>query len=311
MRLISFNRDGVRAVGVMLDDTAFVDLSKAAPSLPTNLKAILKMQGGLNRVRQAIAGRSADFTLDQVQLDPVIIDPTAIWALALNYQTHLDETGLTTSPDYPHIFLRHAGGQVGSGQPLLCPDPDIARAYDYEGELAVVIGTGGRNIPLDKAMDHVAGFSIYNEGSVREYQGHNRQFGLGKNFEQSASFGPWLMTPDEFGDPNDHTISSHLNGVIRQQESCSGMLFSVGQLIHYISQGYQLRPGDVLATGTPGALKPKKDDKDAQVDAHFDDGVQYAGRVHMKPGDLCEIEISGLGVLWNEVVASSKEYQIF
>ena len=191
MRLISYRQGEKTGVGVMVDDTGFVDLSAAAPDLPDTLRGILELEDGLDRARAAADGKSADLNLSDVDLDPVIPVPSAIWAMALNYHTHIAETGLTTSDKYPHIFLRHTGSQVGHNQPLLAPDPDIAKAFDYEGEMAVIIGKGGRNVPLDKAMDHVAGFSIYNEGSVREYQGHNRQFGLGKNFEQSASFGSW------------------------------------------------------------------------------------------------------------------------
>jgi len=251
MRVISYQKDKKTGVGVIVGEGGVIPLNDAAPDLPANLKDLLAVDPSLEKVRSATAGVEPSFSIDDVQLDPVIPEPTAIWAMALNFHTHVEETGLTTSDKYPHIFLRHAGGHVGSGQPLMCPDPAIARAYDYEGEMAIIIGKSGRHIPKDKALDHIAGFSIYNEGSVREFQGHNRQFGLGKNFEQSAAFGPWLMTPDEFGDPYKQTISTRLNGVTRQQESLSGSIFRMEELIHYISTGYRLRPGDVIVCGTP------------------------------------------------------------
>jgi 2-keto-4-pentenoate hydratase/2-oxohepta-3-ene-1,7-dioic acid hydratase in catechol pathway len=309
VRLISYRKDGKPGVGVMTGDEAFVALPQAAPDLPTNLRLILALPDWQARVRRAIEGKKADLRLDQVQLDPLVIDPNAIWALALNYQSHLDETGLKTSPHYPHIFLRHAASQVGAGQPILCPPPSVGRAYDYEGELAVVIGRGGRFIPKEEAMKHVAGYSIYNEGSVREFQGHNRQFGLGKNFERSGSFGPWLMTPDEFGNPYDKQVMTRLNGKTRQRESLGHMLFNVEALIHYLSTGHQLRPGDVIVTGTPGALKPDPNDYEASTAAHVPGDVQYAGRVHMKPGDLCEVEIEGLGILRNPVIGDEAGYR--
>ena len=309
MRLISYRHQGRAGVGVMTDDTSFVALSKAAPDLPTNLRAILALPDGLARVRRAVAGKPADMKLAQVTLDPVIIDPNAIWALALNYQSHINETGLTTSPDYPQIFLRHAASQVGHEAKLLCPPPSVARAYDYEGELAVIIGRGGRYIPKERAADHIAGYSIYNEGSVREYQSHNRQFGLGKNFEASGSFGPWLMTPDEFGNPDDKTVTTRLNGKARQRESIGHLLFKIDALIHYLSMGHRLRPGDVIVTGTPGALKPDPSDYEASVAAHVKSGVSYAGRVHMKRGDVVEVEIDGLGVLRNQVVGDEAGYR--
>lgn len=312
MRVVSFRKDGVAGVGVVVNDNDIIALDDIGTGLPNDLKAILEIDPSLDTLRSAIAGKDPKFKMSDVELDPVIIDPTAIWALALNYNSHIEETGLTTSDKHPHIFLRHAGSQVGSGQPLLCPDPKIARGYDYEGELAVVIGRGGRHIPVDKVKDHIAGYSIYNEGSIREYQGHNRQFGLGKNFEDSGSFGPWLMTPDEIGDINAQTITTRLNGIERQCEPVGGWVFSMEDIIHYVSIGHQLRPGDVIVCGTPGALTPDPDDAEAQVGAHSDDKVQFAGRVHMKPGDVCEVEISGLGVLSNPVAADpAREYKIY
>ena len=305
MRLVSYRHDDAPGVGVMVDDTGFVALDNAAPDLPSSLRRIIAMEDGLSRAAAAADGKAADLTFDDVELEPVITDPNAIWALALNFQSHIDETGLTTSPDYPHIFLRHAKSHVGHLRPLLAPPPDVGQAFDYEGELAVIIGKPGRHIPKDKAMDHVAGYSIHNEGSVREFQSHNRQFGLGKNFEASGSFGPWMMTPDEFGDPYDKEIITRLNGKERQHEGVNGLIFDVEALIHYISIGHILRPGDVIITGTPGALPPTDDDIEAQIESHVDDGggVKYAGRVHMKPGDVCEVEITGLGILRNEVEA--------
>ncbi len=309
MRLISYRYQGRPGVGVMTGAEAFVALSEAAPKLPTNLRLILALPDGLAEVARAVAGRKADLRLDQVTLDPVITDPNAIWALALNFQSHLDETKLTTSPDYPQIFLRHAASQVGHDQPILCPPPSVARAYDYEGELAVVIGRGGRHIPTAEAHRHIAGYAIYNEGSVREFQSHNRQFGLGKNFEASASFGPWLMTPDEFGNPSDKMLTTRLNGKARQRESLGHMLFKVEDIIHYLSTGQRLRPGDVIVAGTPGALKPDPNDYEASTAAHVKGGVEYAGRVHMKPGDVVEVEIEGLGVLRNKVIGDEAGYQ--
>jgi 2-keto-4-pentenoate hydratase/2-oxohepta-3-ene-1,7-dioic acid hydratase in catechol pathway len=309
MRLISYRHQGRAGVGVMTDDNSFVALSKAAPDLPANLRLILALPDGLARARRAAAGKRGDMKLAEVTLDPVITDPNAIWALALNYQSHINETGLTTSPDYPQIFLRHAASQVGHDVKILCPPPSVARAYDYEGELAVIVGRGGRYIPKEKAADHIAGYSIYNEGSVREYQSHNRQFGLGKNFEASGSFGPWLMTPDEFGNPDDKLVTTRLNGKARQRESIGNLLFKIDALIHYLSMGHRLRPGDVIVTGTPGALKPDPNDYEASVAAHVKGGVSYAGRVHMKPGDVVEVEIDGLVILRNQVVGDEAGYQ--
>ncbi len=298
MRVISYVRDGTHGVGVMIDDKNFVALSVVAPELPTDLRRILEIDPSLDRVRAAVEGKGADLSIDDIEFDPLIREPHATWALALNYKLHLEETGLTTSPDYPQIFLRMPICQVGHEQPLWAPNLKIAEAYDYEGELAVIIGKPGRFIKREHALDHVAGYSCYNEGSVREYQSQNRQFGLGKNFERSGSFGPWLMTADEFGDPADHTVITRLNGIERQNAKISGMLFDVARLVEYLSEGYTLQPGDVIVSGSPGAL-PLRPGEKAEIPRGR---VVVEGQLHMRAGDRCEVEIDGLGVLSNPVI---------
>jgi 2-keto-4-pentenoate hydratase/2-oxohepta-3-ene-1,7-dioic acid hydratase in catechol pathway len=298
VRIISYNSNGTHGVGVMLDDKNFVSLSTAAPELPTDLRRILEVDPSLDQVRAAIDGRPADMSIDHIEFDPLIREPHATWALALNYKLHIEETGLTTSPDYPQIFLRMPICQVGHHQPLWAPNLKIAEAYDYEGELAVIIGRPGRFIKRANALDHVAGYSCYNEGSVREYQSQNRQFGLGKNFERSGSFGPWLMTQDELGDTADHTLVTRLNGIERQRAKISGMLFDVARLVEYLSEGYTLQPGDVIVTGSPGAL-PLRPGETPEIQRGR---VKVEGQLHMRAGDTCEVEIDGLGVLSNPVI---------
>jgi 2-keto-4-pentenoate hydratase/2-oxohepta-3-ene-1,7-dioic acid hydratase in catechol pathway len=140
---------------------------------------------------------------------------------------------------------------------------------------------------------------------VREYQMHNRQFGLGKNFEASGSYGPWLMTADEFGDPATHTVLTRVNGVVRQRAPLDDMLLDVARVVSYLSQGYCLRPGDFIAMGTPGALKPQPDDKEGQDLSRQYGPFPTPGLVHMRPGDCVEVEIDGLGVLRNPVTADT------
>jgi 2-keto-4-pentenoate hydratase/2-oxohepta-3-ene-1,7-dioic acid hydratase in catechol pathway len=299
MRLISYRTGHLHGVGVMVDDSRFISLHRLLPELPATLKGVLEHGPlGLKRIADAIQGNEGDLRLDQVRLDPVIPDPHATWALALNFAAHIEETGLTTSPDYPQIFQRMPISVVGHGDSLWCPHPKIAETFDYEGELAVIIGKKGRHIPVERALEHVAGYSCYNEGSMREFQGHNRQFGLGKNFERSGSFGPWLMTADEFGAPKEHRLITRLNGVEKQNESLDRMLFSVEQVIHYLSTGYTLQVGDVIAMGTPGALKPPSGYLPTAYDS-----PRIPGRTRMKPGDCCEVEITGLGRLENPIIA--------
>ena len=298
MRIISYRNGGAASVGVMVDDNGFVPLASAAPELAGTLRAVLEMDPTLEQVRAAVAGKPAEMSIQDVAFDPVIPEPHATWALALNYTLHIEETGLTTSREFPQIFLRMPIAQVGHRQELWAPRLDVAEAYDYEGELAVIIGKPGRHINRANAFDHVAGYACYNEGSVREYQSHNRQFGLGKNFERSGSFGPWLMTPDEFGDPAKHTLVTRLNGIVRQRAALSGMLFDVPRLIEYLSEGYTLQPGDVIVTGSPGALPLRPEDKPETPRGP----VVVEGQLHMRASDICEVEIDGLGVLSNPVV---------
>ena len=298
MRVISYNHNGTHGVGVMVDDKGFVALSVAAPDLPTDLRRILEIDPDLEKVRAAVAGKSADMSIDDIRFDPLIREPHASWALALNYKLHIEETGLTTSTEYPQIFLRMPISQVGHREELWAPKLSVAEAYDYEGELAVIIGKPGRHIKRENAFDHIAGYSCYNEGSVREYQSQNRQFGLGKNFERSGSFGPWLMTRDDFGDPAEHTLMTRLNGIERQNARISGMLFDIPHLVSYLSEGYTLQPGDVIVSGSPGALPLRPGEKPEKPRGP----VVVEGQLHMRAGDVCDVEVDGLGVLSNPVV---------
>ncbi|HXS40642.1 MAG TPA: fumarylacetoacetate hydrolase family protein [Stellaceae bacterium] len=301
MRIISYEERGAARIGVVAGPESFIPVGDIAPSLPASLRALLAMPDGLTRLKDAAAGKAGTRSLKELRFLPVIPDPHVTWALALNFKKHIEETGLTTSKEFPHLFIRTPASLVGHGAPLLCPPPEIAKEFDYEGELCVIIGRGGRHIPAAKAFDHIAGFSCFNEGSVREYQRHNRNFGLGKNFERSGSVGPWLMTADEFGDPARQRVITRLNGIERQNAPLDDMLFSVAQVIQYLSAGYALRPGDMIAMGTPGALPPHPGETLQPSGRH-----KILGQVNMKPGDTVEVEITGLGVLVNPIVADEK-----
>jgi len=240
--------------------------------------------------------------LESIRLAPLVAAPRAIWALALNFESHIEETGLTTSDDFPHIFLRIAPSLVAAGEALVSPPTDVARAFDYEGELVVIIGRKGRHIPPERALEHVAGYTVGNEGSVREYQAHNRQFGLGKNFERSGSYGPWLMTPDELGDVATKWVSTVINGVVRQNAPLSDMRFRVEDVISYLSSGYTIRPGDLIFMGTPGALHPGPNDIEGSDLTRQYGPIKVPGVVHMHPGDDVRVAITDLGTLVNPIV---------
>ncbi|MPZ55087.1 MAG: 2-keto-4-pentenoate hydratase [Rhizobiales bacterium] len=310
MRLFQFDNAGHAAIGVAVSGAEFIDLSNVEPSLPRDLQTLLSVPGAIERARAAVAQGPVRRPISDVKFLPLIARPNAIWALALNFKRHIEETGLTTSTEHPHVFLRMPASIVAHNEALLCPPSEIARAFDYEGELAVVIGRGGRHVPPDKALDHVAGLTCFNEGSVREYQSHNRQFGLGKNFERSGSCGPWLVTPDEVTDYKSARLVTRLDGVVRQDSSLSDLLFDVERVISYLSSGYELRVGDIIAMGTPGA-SPLADPNDVGNDLSKQFGrIKVKGLVHMRPGSTVEVEISGIGTLRNPIVADqSREYR--
>jgi 2-keto-4-pentenoate hydratase/2-oxohepta-3-ene-1,7-dioic acid hydratase in catechol pathway len=311
MRIIAFEHEGQHGVGVMTDETSFVPVHEISPKLPRTVLGILQLEDGLEQVRAAVKGRQGAVRLAQVRVKPFLERPNALWALALNFKSHIAETGLVTSREYPHVFLRMPASYVGHREQLLCPPPALARAFDYEGELGVVIGKAGRHIPIDRALEHVAGYTCVNEGSVREFQVQNRQFGLGKNFEASGGYGPWLMTADEFGDPARQTLQTRVNGIVRQRVALDDMLFDVPSVVSYLSQGYRLRPGDMIAMGTPGALKAAPGDLEGQDFSRQHGPFKISGLVHMRPGDVVEVEVSSLGVLSNPVVPDeSVSYRI-
>ncbi|WP_237717044.1 fumarylacetoacetate hydrolase family protein [Cupriavidus basilensis] len=181
------------------------------PGLPRSMRGLLSMEGGLERAKEAMRmGHAAAVRLANLSLDPVVTDPHAIWCLARNFKAHADEIGVDV-PLKPMIFHRVAASQIGNLQPLV--RPQVSEKFDYEGELAIVIGREGRHIARADALGHVAGFSCYNEGSVRDWQRHSSQIGAGKNFAGTGAFGPWLVTPDEVGDIGSQILSTRLNGV--------------------------------------------------------------------------------------------------
>jgi 2-keto-4-pentenoate hydratase/2-oxohepta-3-ene-1,7-dioic acid hydratase in catechol pathway len=270
-------------VGVVIGENRLASLSKRAPSLPRSLREILEAGAeALSRARDVERAGESDHVLDEVELLPVIPDPPAIWCVGVNYEDHLKETGREPTK-YPTLFLRIAASQVSHRQAMVRPKASVE--LDYEGELAVVIGRPGRHIPESEAMSYVAGYSCYNDGSVRDWQRHTSQFGPGKNFHRTGGFGPWLVTRDELSDPYAQTLVTRVSGEELQRTQVSAMTFKIEFLIHYLSTVYELRPGDVISTGTPGGVGSKR------KPPRF-----------LEAGDEVEVEISGIGVLSNAVI---------
>ena len=284
MQLLSFAKNGAAALGVRRDG-AIVDLAAAAPDLPTDWPAILA-GGLLPRVKAAVeaAGDAAVLSEEPAELLPPITNPGRIICIGLNYKEHAAETNMAV-PEYPIVFARWPRSLVGHGQALV--KPAASDKFDYEVELTVVIGTGGRAIPVERALEHVAGYSIINEGSVRDFQVRSSQWAMGKNFDRSGSFGPHITTADELpAGANGLRVQTRVNGETLQDHYTSDMIFNVAEIVADLSTAMTLDPGDVIATGTPQGV-----------------AMGRTPPTWMKAGDVCEVEIEGIGVMRNPVVA--------
>src|SRR5271166_5831696 len=230
MQLISFVSADRASYGVVKDG-GVIDLGHRFGDRWPTLRALLAA-GALAEAGRVERDAKPDLRLEGLELAPVIPDPDKIICVGLNYRAHVEETGRTVT-EKPALFARFAGSQVGHLRPLV--KPKVSDEFDYEGELAVVIGKGGRHIPAERALEHVAGYSCYNEGSVRDWQRHTSQYLAGKTFAGTGAFGPWLVTADEFGDPSKHRIITRVNGIERQNATTDLMVFDVPQLINYLS----------------------------------------------------------------------------
>lgn len=279
MRLMSFIRGQTPGFGLVVDG-GVVDCGKRLGG-HADLRALLQ-SGELESLgRFATAG--PDYALEEVRFLPVIPNPAAkLLCIGINYRPHMLEMG-REPPDYPMVFVRFAGSLVGHAESIV--RPSASEKFDYEGELAVIIGRRARHVPRAKALDYVAGFSCFNDGSLRDFQRHTSQFTPGKNFASSGAFGPWLVTRDEIPDPAALRLQTRLNGELMQSESTGELHFPIDRLIEYITTWTELEPGDVIATGTPGGV-----------------GAGRKPPVWMRAGDRIEVDISGIGCLINDVV---------
>ena len=276
MRLASFSHTGKSSYGIVANG-GVIDIGARANSRFASLADSL----GHPDILAEHAGRAPDYPLADVQLLPPIPQSGRIICVGLNYKSHIAETG-RDMPQHPMLFPRYPDSLVGDGQPMV--RPNASDNFDFEGELAFVIGKAGRHIPLERALSHVAGYACLNDGSIRDFQRHTSQFMPGKNFVASGSFGPWLVTPDEMGEIGAQTIETRLNGETMQKATLDDLLFGVEALIAYMSKIWTLQPGDVVATGTTGGV-----------------GLYRKPPVWMKPGDRIEVEISGIGILSNAI----------
>ena len=281
MRLIAFHSQGQPAIGLRLGQEV-VDLTAAG--LPATLDALLRAgPEGLVAAQRAGASARTRLALAGIAWLPPLQSPSKAIAVGLNYVDHAAE-GNFEPPKYPVLFHRFPSSWVGHGQPLV--RPHVSTQFDYEGELVVVIGKAGRYIDKAKALAHVAGYSLFNDGSIRDYQFKSAQWMMGKNFDRSGAFGPELVTADELpAGAAGLKLQTRLNGRVMQEADTRDMIFDVATLVSVCSEPFALQPGDIIIAGTPA-------------------GVGFARKppVFMKAGDVCEVEIEGVGLLSNPVV---------
>lgn len=286
MRLFSYRDQSMQPkIGLLRDKSSqeFIDLCATDPTIPNKLRALIEIDPHFSRAKQALSSPNPIIkSLSEIKFDVLIDQPGKIVCLGLNYADHAKEGG-NARPEYPSFFMRGPSSLTAHLAPII--RPSVSDKLDYEAELAFIVGKKARNLTKENALDCVAGYSIFNDGSLRDYQRKTSQWTIGKNFDQTGAFGPWLVTPDELPrGAHGLQIQSRLNGNLMQNANTKDFLWGVAETIQLITECMTLEPGDVVITGTPA-------------------GVGYARTppVFMKPGDICEIEIERIGVLQNSI----------
>lgn len=282
MKLATFTHAGETRLGVVKGE-AVIDLKAVAPDLPTEMCDFLAAGAdALTTARNAAARATDGLPLDQVQLESPILRPPKILAVGLNYADHVAETG-RDAPKYPMIFNK----QSTSAHPPYAPFhlPRASSALDYEGELAVVIGKACRHVPAEHASEVIAGYTICNDVSVRDWQIRVPTFTMGKSFDTHCPLGPWIVTSDEIDDPHSLELKTWVNGELRQSSNTKQLIFNCFQLVEHLSTAFTLEPGDVISTGTPAGV-----------------GVAMKPPQLLKLGDVVKIAIDGIGEIENAVI---------
>lgn len=278
MKLASFKIDGRPTWGTVTGDKV-LDLGAVLGERYPDLFALIEA-GAYNALADAATIAQA-YDIEGLTWLPVVTRPKKIFCIGHNYEAHRQETG-RAKVGHPSIFLRFADTLTAHNAPIIRPYQSTS--LDYEAELALIIGKGGRHIPEAEALAHVAGYACANDASVRDWQWHTQQFTPGKNFPDTAPLGPWMVTPDEIGNLDDITVTSRLNGTVMQHATLKDLIFSLPELIAYISAFTPISAGDIILTGTPGGV-----------------GAKRQPPVWMKEGDRIEVEIGQVGLLTNVI----------
>lgn len=275
MKILSFENDGVAGFG-RVEGNEIADLTSAGTSVLECLRA--------GRFPEPRSG-ARRFALDRVKLLPPVPDPEKIFCVGVNYANRNEEyRDGSERPKYPSLFMRSRDSFAGHESPIVCPRE--SDQFDYEGEIVLVIGKAGRRIAKERALEHIAGMTLCNEGSVRDWLRHGKfNVTQGKNFDASGSIGPWLVTVDEIDPAQPLELVTRVNGEVRQHDTTANLIFPFEELIAYISTFATLKPGDIIVTGTPTGA-----------------GARFDPPRWLKDGDVVEVEVPGLGLLRNAVV---------
>ena len=282
MKLLSFELAGKARFGAVIGD-GVVDLTERLGGRVQSLRAALDADA-LGRIRELVAGAKADLPLAGLRYLAPVPFPEKIICVGVNYgNRNAEYKDGSDLPKYPSIFLRFPGSFVGHAENLMRPPESLQ--LDYEGEIGIIIGKAGRRIPEDQAESHIAGITCMNEGTIRDWLRHGKfNVTQGKNFDRTGAIGPWMVTSDEIASFDDLRVSTRVNGEARQNDTTANLMFPFRSLIRYISTWTTLKPGDVIATGTPVGA-----------------GVRFDPPKFLKAGDVVEVEVSGVGVLSNTV----------
>ncbi|MBZ9606022.1 fumarylacetoacetate hydrolase family protein [Phyllobacterium chamaecytisi] len=282
MRFAKFKHNGTIGLGVKTGSVITGFLSNQA-GYPGELAQFIGLGAeGMQTLSNAL-GKGRSFEEASVEFLPPLPRPAKMVCVGLNYRDHTAESGFV-QPTFPTFFGRFASGLVGHGAPIV--EPAVSATLDFEGELAVVIGKRGRRITRDQALSFIAGYSVFNDGSVREYQFKTPQWMIGKNFDNTGAFGPYFVTADELpAGARGLKIETRLNGQVVQSSNTDLLVFDLAQTISHLSEAMTLEPGDVIVSGTPSGV-----------------GHAREPRLYMKDGDVCEVEIEGVGLLSNPII---------
>jgi len=280
MRLLSYTRNGTASFGA-LKDGGVVELRGLvrAETLRRVLAANL-----LDAAREIVAARAPDHALNELRFLPTVPDADRIVCIGVNYpERNAEYRDASEQPKYPSVFMRTRESLVGHGEAILRPPESVQ--LDYEGEVVMVIGKAGRRIPAARAAEHIAGLTIMNEGTIRDWVRHGK-FNVtpGKNFERSGSMGPWMVTADEIASFDALRLRTRVNGELRQDDTTAGLLFPFAAIVQYLSTFMTLHPGDLISTGTPSGA-----------------GARFDPPRYLRAGDRIEVEVDGIGVLANTV----------